>query len=58
MKERRTVRKKNMPDEKKCKFFVVFYIERYQCGVTYIRNYIKIEWKFVTANENLKKTDI
>ena len=50
MKERRTVRKKNMPDEKKCKFFVVFYIERYQCGATYIRNYIKIEWKFVTAN--------
>ena len=35
MKERRTVRKKNMPDEKKCKILFLFYIERYQCRATY-----------------------
>ena len=57
MKERRTVRKKNMPDEKNVQFLFYSILKGINV-VLHIRNYIKIEWKFVTANENLKKPDI
>ena len=43
MKERRTVRKKNMPDEKKAKFLFYSILKSINM-VLHIRDYIKIEW--------------
>ena len=43
MKERRTVRKKNMPDEKNVKFLFYSILKGINV-VLHMRNYMKIEW--------------